>query len=190
MSSGLDNQPRGRSASGMAPVPENIVLTKDGLFEGYSDSTGMILDNTDELGVRNIGGDLRNDTDVLVECVSTETGSNQMNTGMNDDTLLLPSVGGTGTTENVKGVQETLRKCEWGVRGWCKIHLIYGKKTVQNVSKWTQKKNGLFGYVTSKKTSYQCMGDKEDSEASRDFVKPALSKNMGQRARLLGEGHT
>ena len=71
MSSGLDDQPRGRSPSGMAPVPENIVLTKDGLFEGYSDSTGMILDNTDELGVRNIGGDLRNYTDVLVEGVST-----------------------------------------------------------------------------------------------------------------------
>ena len=82
---------------------------------------------------------MRNYTDVLVECVSTETGSNQMNTGMNDDTLLLPSVGGTGTTENVKGVQETLRKCEWGVRGWCKIHLMYGKKTVQNVV------NGLKG---------------------------------------------
>ena len=51
-------------------------------------------------------------------------------------------------------------------------------------------KEEWFGYVTSKKTSYKSMGDKEDSEASRDFVKPALSKNMGQRARLLGKGHT
>ena len=33
MSSVLDDQPRGRSPSGMAPVPDNIVLTKDGLIE-------------------------------------------------------------------------------------------------------------------------------------------------------------
>ena len=163
MSSGLDDQPRGRSPSGMAPVPDNIVLTRGGLFGGYSDSTGMILDNMDELVARNIGGDLIEDTDVLVECGSTETGDNQMNRGMNEDTLLLPSVGETGTTKNVKGVHETIRECEWGVRGWCKVHLMYGEKTVQNVRNWTKKKNGLFGWVTSKKTSYQCMGDKEDS---------------------------
>ena len=41
-------------------------------------------------------------------------------------------------------------------RGRCMIHKLKGEKIVTKVKKWVQKKNGLFGYSTTRIVTYHC----------------------------------
>ena len=92
--------------------------------------------------------------------------------------------------EDVKNVSPAKNECVWGLRGWCKIHKLYGKKLVTTTKVWKKKKDGTFGNAYRKKTSYTCSGL---GERGNNLVTPSLvtlneSENCG--ARLLGVGRT
>ena len=46
--------------------------------------------------------------------------------------------------------------CSYKKGGMCTFHLTKGSKKTIKWKEWTQKKNGLFGYVSRQKTEYVC----------------------------------
>ena len=88
-------------------------------------------------------------------------------------------------SKNVDGENE----CVWGVRGWCKTHKAYGKKSITTTKIWKQKKDGTFGNAYKKKTSYTCsrMSVKGDNKVTPEMVTLSAT-NSSNRARLLGVG--
>ena len=75
------------------------------------------------------------------------------------------------TTSSPSVDKETLRECVFKRGGLCKIHGIVGQKDTRSGKKWGAKKNGIFGWVTSKSTVYICkMG--QSPENCQFFYKP------------------
>ena len=50
----------------------------------------------------------------------------------------------------------SMEACTFKKGGMCRIHLLKGTKKTIKWSEWSQKKNGLFGYVSRQKTEYVC----------------------------------
>ena len=52
----------------------------------------------------------------------------------------------------------TDNECVHNRKGWCEVHEEYARKVCTTKKVWAKKKNGLFGNVIKKHTSYRCMG--------------------------------
>ena len=56
----------------------------------------------------------------------------------------------------VKNVMRNDDECDWGARGWCRTHTFMGKNVAGSSMKWGKKKDGLDGWIYSRKTHYNC----------------------------------
>ena len=79
-------------------------------------------------------------TPSLTECMKLS----DVKTSKNDDGVIVGN-----STEN---------ECVHNKKGWCEVHEEYARKICITKKVWGKKKNGLFGNLIRKQTSYQCMG--------------------------------
>ena len=103
------------------------------------------------------------DMDVL-----TEQSSIDNNHDLYDE--ITPSVGNTDDNTMINK-----NECEFRRGGMCIQHGIVGTKYTVTKSKWSELKNGLFGYKKSKVTKYRCnmrgLSNKEDGGGNRGVTK-------------------
>ena len=103
----------------------------------------------------------------------TVDGSQCSNAGGNQGTDVgTPSSRNTSSPVTPSLVERTtpssLEPCSYKRGGMCNIHNKVGTRSIIQTKSWKKKKDGSFGYVTSKKVSYSC-----ESDGLRKIVVPS-----------------
>ena len=89
---------------------------------------------------------------------------------------------GNSTNEN---------ECVHSKKGWCEVHKEFAKKFCYTYKKWGKKKNGLFGNLIRKQTTYRCMGRGDVAEGQSQISQDCSENNHAQIiAQQSGEGDT
>ena len=104
--------------------------------------------------------------DVLVDLVTTSNAVEVPGTVVGTGTTSSTNTTVTPSLDKPTATDEKKENCSYKRGGWCNVHNKVGIKSIRQSKCWKKKKDGSFGYVTSKKVEYKC--------ESTTMRKPAL----------------
>ena len=153
----------------------------------------MVMDSEIDItgDTRMRGGYIRDDELNVNKMIAPSVEENQQQHTKECDKMTFENMEEVGTEAmNVMNVDfegEERDDCVRGVRGWCKTQKLYGKKNTTSSTKWAKKKDGMFGCITRKKTSYTCIGKIECSRVKQES-NGGVPSSKTQPVQHLGEG--
>ena len=89
----------------------------------------------------------------------------------------------------IVGNSSSINECVHNKKGWCEVHREFAKKFCYTYKIWGKKKNGLFGNLIRKKTTYRCMGRGDTADGQSQNSQDCSTNNHSQIiAQQIGEG--
>ena len=91
--------------------------------------------------------------------------------------------------EVMVGNSSNMNECVHNKKGWCEVHKEFARKFCYTYKIWGKKKNGLFGNLIRKKTTYQCMRGGDTADGQSQNSQDCSTNNHSQIiAQQIGEG--
>ena len=93
--------------------------------------------------------------------------------------------------EVMVGNSSNKNECVHNKKGWCEVHKEFAKKFCYTYKKRGKRKNGLFGNLIRKQTTYRCMGGGDMAGGQSQNSQDCYTNNHAQiTAQQGGEGDT